>query len=345
MIRSLFMPALAAAGLAAQTQSRVVPSSATRTDGNAYLVYPFTNPPGPNGDARFQLLLSGSAFAKSSAMLTGFAFRVDAYLPYSYPAATVQNLNVRIGHAKTTPATMSTTFASNWSGPPTTVFSGNYSLPAQQSTPQPAAPFNIAWKLSRPFAYSRSSGDLLIELEFDATGTRFYTMDATTVGGNATGFGTSGTFATWQPQRILFGVRSLQALLPGGSVSLSATTPALSPLPFFAIMFLGVSNTSFGPIQLPLDLTRFGAPGNNLYTSMDLVVPVLTKLTHISIDAALTLPIPNRAWRPEGTPSRGEAQMAWRRLLAHITGTVEVWTIHGLVTHCVLFFIRLARAG
>jgi len=89
-------------------------------------------------------------------------------------------------------------------------------------------------------------------------------------------------------------VRQAANLRPGGSVSLQATTTTFSPRPTYALIVIGASRTRFGPIALPLDLTRFGAGGNHLYVSMDVVVSVTPIQTHISLDARLTIPIPNQ---------------------------------------------------
>ena len=65
-----------------------------------------------------------------------------------------------------------------------------------------------------------------------------------------------------------------------------ARTRASAP----AVFEFGASTTTFGAIKLPFDLTPIGAKGCTLYTSIDLIMPVLANAKG---EASLNIPFPN----------------------------------------------------
>ena len=72
------------------------------------------------------------------------------------------------------------------------------------------------------------------------------------------------------------------------------------------MLILGLSNTMFGSLQLPWNLTGLGLPGCQLYTSMDSLVLGVTAQVGAASGASFTTPIP----ATYGTGARFHAQWA-----------------------------------
>jgi hypothetical protein len=68
-------------------------------------------------------------------------------------------------------------------------------------------------------------------------------------------------------------------------LELSGALPGLPAWPF-----LGISDTSWQGLPLPLDLALFGAPGCKLLTGMDVSLP--TQVTDVVGEAAVSIPLP-----------------------------------------------------
>ncbi|MFQ5506582.1 MAG: hypothetical protein ACE5F1_17570 [Planctomycetota bacterium] len=250
-------------------RSRHVPEFFDRNEGNDSSLRPFA------ADAfRMQMLIDGGELASRVAVLNEFAFRRDGRngaTPFS--GRVLRNLAVTIGLASSTPGTMSQTFAKNRNGTQTVVHSGTYRLPDQPAI-KSTGPFNVVFKLAKPFLYFRRRGDLLIEMTIPGkNASKFpYPLDAVSAGpGNARvqEFGGAGLIAQEPGYRVTNDAPT--RLQPGGSVVLRASgltkdRPALG--------VWGISNTSFGPFKLPLDLLPLGAAGNFLHVSMDLMLPL-----------------------------------------------------------------------
>jgi len=73
----------------------------------------------------------------------------------------------------------------------------------------------------------------------------------------------------------------------GGSFSIDLSG-ALASAPSFLIN--GVSNTTWGPVPLPLDLSGAGASGCNLLVSFDLISPAVSDAGGA---ASVRIPLPN----------------------------------------------------
>ncbi|MFQ5504894.1 MAG: hypothetical protein ACE5F1_08885 [Planctomycetota bacterium] len=265
--------------------SRVVPSSATRTDGNASSLLPFALQGG-----RVQQIMDGREFANASALLTGLAMKRDTQNTTSFPSRSYTKLILTLGHTRLGPSGMSLTFATNRDSQMKTVFSGSFNAPAQPPVTG-AAPFNIAIKWTVPFLYLRSKGNLVWEIEIPGNTTRRtgYWVDGH-IGpsnGAATPFGSRGPFASGDSYTVS-GVG--QTLVPGGKATLAASGLKSA---YGSIAVFGFSRTSFGAIKLPFDLTPLGAPGNKLWASMDIIVVLVLRSQGTAFGGSVSLPIPN----------------------------------------------------
>ncbi len=275
----------------AQAQSsKVVPPSATTTEGDSFNYMPFIY-----DISRTQQVWLGKAVANSAAVLSGINFRRDGSLTSSFSAVTLTSHVVSLGHTSVSPSTMSTTFSNNVTSTMTIIQSGQYSLPALP-VPNPApAPFAIKYPLSTPFIYTVAKGNLLMEWvtgSGQATTRRVYYLDAVTATTGGSGavrpFGAWGKFAgndspTWKADP--------QKLVPGGSadISLGGFSQA-----YASKLFFGLSDKSWNGLTLPYDLAAIGAPGNNLYTGLDVVAPfTLTQVSTTSYGANPIFPLPN----------------------------------------------------
>ena len=262
---TLYLPAiLLATTLAAQT-TKVVPGYATNLDANEQSYFPFVY-----DKTRVQQVWDGATICTTSAVLTGLAMRRDAADPNPCAAFSISTLVLSLGYSSSTPATMSTTFASNRTGTQTQVYSGAYNVPANPPVGG-TGPFNIAWAISTPFVYMRANGNLLFEFEIPgiANVKNRYFVDAvrTNPAGAANQFGTSGRFASQETPAFACATPGTQ-IVPGGSFTLDASG-LLSLYP--AMLYVGASRTAWGSLPLPLDLTAFNAPGNSVYASADIM--------------------------------------------------------------------------
>ncbi|MCB9919666.1 MAG: hypothetical protein H6832_14780 [Planctomycetes bacterium] len=232
-----------------------------------------------------QQIINGSAFCRGTALLREVRLRADGSA--AVPSRSFTRVRLSVGSAAFDAANMSATFASNRKGTQTVVFDAAYSLPAQTTT----RPFNIVFKFTSPYVYQRPAGDLLLEWyvpQAPVKSNYFFDAHAQQAGttGSATPFGTAGKFAS----NDSYGVTSDPGLLqPGGAATLIASG-LKSAYP--AISFWGFSNTMFGVIPLPFDLTPLQAPGNSLNVSIDLAfaLPLVAQGATYGGESALPIP-------------------------------------------------------
>jgi len=259
---SALVLALATHPLAAQL-TRVVPANlAQRSGTRSASVF-------AQDSGRYQQLIEGQEFCRITATLREIAFRRDA-LPFSYNGRQLTSVTLRIGHSNRNAATMSDTFAANWAVPLQVVFKSSLQLPPALYTAAAVYPFNIVIKFTRPFVYIRPVGALLFEIEMPGS-VQFamYFADAAAhpTSGRVSAFGTGGKFSTGEqhymmiPEELSIG-HTDTVLLNG----LRGNYPTLA--------ILGASNRSYGQLNLPFDLTPLGAPGNHVYVSLDVLLPV-----------------------------------------------------------------------
>jgi hypothetical protein len=265
-------------------QKKVIPSAAATQDGSTQTPY-FSG----YGAGIAQQIIDAAAVARGAAIINELALRADGSNLVVVPSRSFTQLKLSLGYTSLTPATMSSTFASNRTGQQTVMFSGAYNLPAQDAI---SRPFNIPWKFTTPFLYATANGNLLVEFEVPGPATKSnYFLDAhqdTTSGGTATPFGTAGSF--FNPEVYRVSCADVSQLKPGGSAQLLIAS-FVSQYPAVAIW--GFSNKQFGPLPLPFDLTVLGAPGNFLNVSMDLVLPMSLTMGSGGWEARSTLPIPS----------------------------------------------------
>lgn len=281
MTRTTPLVLVALAACAGAQSSKTIPST-VGPDGLTYVPYVTAY-----GAGRLQQVIAGASIANTTAILREIRLRADS--PRALRSRTLTNLNVWIGVAKTTPTTLNANFAAN-RGTRTLVFNGRYSLPAQSSGKKP---FNLVWKLTTPYLYSRSSGDLLLEWEAPGQSTPAdYFLDAqqqgpTGRGGSCTEFGRAGQFRV--PEVYRTRCEDPGQLAIGGNATLFAG-PFTTARPALAIW--GFSKTSYGPIRLPFDLGALGAPNNFLHVSIDLALPMPMRAVRNACEARSSLPIP-----------------------------------------------------
>ena len=126
------------AALAAETSAQTaltIPTIAVFTEGNDLTSYPFGRTA-----FRAQQVVTASAIAPNSAMISALAYRADNDNSSNKPAVTINNVRIELSPTIADPLTMSTTYANNVTGAVAIVFSGSVSLPAYNSTPGGIAP-------------------------------------------------------------------------------------------------------------------------------------------------------------------------------------------------------------
>lgn len=157
-------------------------------------------------------------------------------------------------------------------------------------TPQP---FSIALAFTTPYVHAVRS-DLLLEIEVapdpNRAATYFLDLEADrTKPGSIRRFGTQGRFRS---QETLSLSSSPGALVPGGRVEyifsrLQSGYPTVASF--------GFSKSRFGALSLPFDLSALGAPGNSLYSSIDLAFAAEVGRASRTFFARAILDIPNDA--------------------------------------------------
>ncbi len=269
----------------AQT-SKVVPASAATSEGSTNSFLPFYFDAG-----HAQQVWLGAAVATGAAVLNSVNFRWDG-ANAGYASYSISKHVVTIGHTSVSPATMSTTFTANVTTSMTTVLNGSFSVAAAK--PSIPAPFNINYPMSSPFIYATAKGNLLMEWIIgsgQATSKGGPVLDAvpaTTGGGTVRPFGTWGKFSNNDTPRW---ATDPQKLVPGGTADILLMNFSQA---YAAKLFVGLSDKTWNGLTLPYDLGAIGAPGNNLYTGLDVVVPFTLTLSNPNgYGANPTFPLPN----------------------------------------------------
>lgn len=275
-------------GASGQSTTKVVPLSRTSTEGSSASAFPFAYTVG-----RTQQIWRGTALTSAVGILTGVSYRRDgaggAFSKVDYPSLTVS-----IGPTTVTPESMSVTFSNNITSPLTAVINkAKYSLPAIPAPTTPPATFDISVNWSTSFVFDARKGNVILEWNIPgSTAKNSYFLDAESFAGGGSGgaaipFGTFGKFAT--SESVTFSVVP-GGLRPGGTLDVSTTTMSK---PYTSKLIFGISKKVFGSVNLPYDLGAIGAPGNNLYVSMDFVVPFPLISVRPVWYARFTTPIPN----------------------------------------------------
>jgi hypothetical protein len=224
-------------------------------------------------DARRQLLYASRLLARlQGRTLMGLRARRDASTDY-YASGQI-NIEVWLSHSPRSPWDMSNVFASNRGADHVKVFDGFVGLPA--SPPPNTAPatwdypFAVAIPFDTPFVYQ--TGALCVETvtKNSNANSPWWPIDAsiTPFTGSVTPFGAS----------CITGMGLTPASADAGSITIGSTGIFYLKgrhAAGMAVCMLGMSNTQFGSLQLPLDLGPVAAPGCRLYTSSSLLIPAM----------------------------------------------------------------------
>lgn len=282
------------AGAALGQTSVVVPAANANVEGNALELRPF----GTDRARLTQLLASRMVPVPIGRSITEIAYRRDKT---AYPTQTLDRSRstatwyVRLGNLNLAANGGQRYNTSNPTGLYLVPGTGDNNTLRQLFASQPnwpllppvtgtTAPFNIVFKLVSPFVYLGPDG-LAIDLYcYDTTNPRGYNYvidaaRATVDTGTATRYGGSCP----KDANRAYGISSnpgsqdpLQLLLFDGPLTRTA-----------AIGILGFSNQTWGPVNLPLDLSPLGLAGCNLLASIDILLSVPTLSTGaatVSID-------------------------------------------------------------
>ncbi len=151
----------ALAGGEARAASVVVPNSSTAAEGNDSNLGPFFN-----NSVRYQQVYSASQFPSTAGPLeiTQIAFRPDGSVTDPSLIIIFNSVQIDLSTTRSTPTTLSTTFAGNVGADDKTVF--NSSVFQHDSVTGPAGgpkDFTAVFSLS-PFIYNPSAGNLLLDV-------------------------------------------------------------------------------------------------------------------------------------------------------------------------------------
>ena len=269
------------AGLAQTT--RVIPAAASKADGNNAAVSIFSH-----GAGRTQHIWRDHAVTKSVAILRGIAYRYED-LPIVAKKRDLPRTVITMGHTSVSPDRLSPTFAKNVTARMTAIFTGTLSAPAQPAKGSNPRPFNIKVPMKVSFLYTKTKGHLLMDWRVPGPNTAVaYLLDAAGVPsgqvGKVTTFGRPGRFAD-NTAPVLSGATT--KLVPGGTLQLGVGNLNRQ---YVGRLIFGLTNQAPG---LPFDLGKIGARGNQLYISVDAVLPFAARQTGGRWHHVFTRTIPN----------------------------------------------------
>ena len=274
---------------AANAQDKVIPVSLTSTEGNNYSVYHFGYQ-----FPKSQQIWTNTAITKGIAVITGLQYRRDTgHQKVAYPARSYKSATFSLGTTSVSPATMSTTFATNVTSALTVVLNAKaWSLPALAAPPASPAPFNIGINWTTPFVYDAAKGNLILQVELPGPAAKSsYFCDAERTaksgGGTIQRLGTGGAF--WRREVYALSGNPA-ALTPGGSLDLQCGKFSKG---YAGSLIIGLSNTRWSGITLPMDLSMIGAPKNNLYVSLDTQLPFPATGSGTNYNSSFRAPIPS----------------------------------------------------
>lgn len=273
------------AGIAtAQSQTKVVPTFAKYADGSGGSAFPLAYT-----SQRCQQIWDAGVVANTVALIQSMALRGDA-MSGQMSAFTLTGTKVSLSHTTVSAASMSTTYANNRTGTATVVFNANLNVPAVNPPSSGPAPFNVLIPCATPFVYTVPQGNLMLELETPASMPQKsgWITDAHGTGGLVGQFGTSGKPSGGDTLTL---VGDGSGCVPGGTARVTTATMVKS---YPGALFLGSSDQQWLSIPLPLDLNGIGAPGNHLYTGMELQVPHSWAQIGGRWVSQVSLPVPNQ---------------------------------------------------
>ncbi|MFQ5506303.1 MAG: hypothetical protein ACE5F1_16160, partial [Planctomycetota bacterium] len=147
------------------------------------------------------------------------------------------------------------------------VSSQKISWPAEAKPITPPAPFTVTIKLDKPFLLL-SGRNLCVDMASTTLSTlpeRSYWYVDTDLFSRSAQRGKSRSFGRGCP--FAFQVFARSPALDGETDLMSwSYTRFTGPSGAFAFLWIGASNSTWGTLPLPIDLTSFGAPGCKVYT-------------------------------------------------------------------------------
>jgi hypothetical protein len=144
----------AAASATTSLRSVVLPNAYADVMGEANNVYPFNF-----SDARYQQIFLGSELGGLRS-LSGLCLRGDEV--YGWGPASTMELTVKLGPTQRDPSTLGTVFDANYSGAPTTVFSGVATFPASPGVGTTTS-FDMCIEFTNRYVHSAGS-NLIVEI-------------------------------------------------------------------------------------------------------------------------------------------------------------------------------------
>ncbi|MEZ5988827.1 MAG: hypothetical protein R3F30_06835 [Planctomycetota bacterium] len=266
--RYLPLVLLSLSPLAAAQTDRVVPEVLRDVEGSMLNTYPLSFQ-----DVRWQYLVDGGALATKQALIGGMSFRADGTA--SNPANTL-SLKVDVYTVTTTPASMTTTFASNiGTATATTVFSGKLNVKAFNAQAPTPAPFNVTVPFTALYTFLPANGHLLVDwVENQSYLSSSWRADSFFYEG---AWGRGWSTEVWEDtactnargdQATLSISTSGTGFLGGAIVVNHKLAPATGGKLDLALQWIGGSNKLYGPIQLPLSLAGLGLKNCALATDI-----------------------------------------------------------------------------
>jgi hypothetical protein len=278
----------------------VVPASFATQFGNSQNIFGVGQ-----ANTHYQQVFLASEIGGARVFL-GYALRENDTSINNAPGGVV-SYTILLGYTTFGPTTLTSTYANNYNtsrGLPTRVFQGNVNLPSLPGPNTDLAKFAFEVKFPAPWVFASVSGEnLLYEQQATHTTSVAQYLDAGSPVNTARVYNTSSSTAPTGTVAPSYGLAFKWLSTQGGRATpqignvglpdigkVFQVTLAQARANTAAALILGVSNTSWGAIKLPLDLTAAGAAGCSLLVSPDVMFgfPV-----NASGNASAPLAIPN----------------------------------------------------
>ncbi len=230
---------------------------------------------------RYHQLFTGSQVGPAR-VFSSHAFRPGT----RSDAGPTRTLKILMSRSQTAVPSISTTFATNiGTNVQTTVFSGTHTYPNMVPSTNPTE-FKLVVPWTANYVWAPAAGDnMLYEYQCsDMTSVTFYPNAISGDANVSRLWGTgpaaaTGTIGANYGVCFAFGYKGSGKNVPtlGNAgrpiinTSFDVTLSGAQSTPGIALLIMGVSNTTWGTIPLPFDLTPLGAGGCNLLVSFDLI--------------------------------------------------------------------------
>ncbi len=263
-----FLPGLLLlAPLPSQTtgKTEILPASMSKTEGLGGTPFPF----GLGKPCRMQTLYESVQERGPTRIVKEFRLRPDWINPnYTQKAKAWANMGIFMSHSNRGFSTVSSIFGLNRGPDMTSVFKiKKVAFPAQTKSASGPKPFNLVFKLDRPFIHKPTKGNLLVEYVILSQPKGDYRLDSSLhcLSPRAS-FGKRGASCYWTKktsqgtEKVYLRLKSNISIKLGNKVSwtLEGVPPKSA-----ALFFLGNDPryARWGAIPVPIDLGPFGAPG------------------------------------------------------------------------------------